>query len=325
MSRFDPHDKGIEMNNQEPAQPFNLADNVGKYVLRRDGQIVGPVELNPDSDTKEAYPFFIEGLKYRSNGRFYYGDEIDNLDIIAPAPSQEPKSPGPDRGCEPFRIEPQPEKGGDEISQPSNQSTIQSDVVASTAKTDGELTNPALPDPATEGVSEQDQNQDTSLDWLTPLERQAAAFRLWSRVTMEPSGCWVWPGSTRTSGYGNIRLRDRLISTHRLSYLLSAGSIPAGLIICHSCDNRLCCNPVHLFAGTYSDNLNDCISKGRFRLSSVMGKRGEKNKASKLTYAKAVDIRSLKGTMSFKKIGKLFGVGPTCIADVMKGKRWKQS
>ena len=34
--------------------------------------------------------------------------------------------------------------------------------------------------------------------------------------------------------------------------------------ICHTCDNKKCVNPNHLFLGDAQINVDDCIAKGRF-------------------------------------------------------------
>lgn len=74
------------------------------------------------------------------------------------------------------------------------------------------------------------------------------------------NGCWEWQYAVGTHGYG-VLSRGRL--AHRLAYELFIGPVPIGNIVCHTCDNRKCCNPEHLFLGTHSDNTQDMIRKGR--------------------------------------------------------------
>jgi hypothetical protein len=142
----------------------------------------------------------------------------------------------------------------------------------------------------------------------------------------EASGCWEWVGSKR-NGYGRMIVGSRTdgtrksVSAHRVSYELEHGEeIPAGMEVCHKCDNPCCVNPFHLFLGTRQDNIDDRERKGR-NVNFI----GEEQAQSKLTRKAVKDARwerAYKGT-SFRVLAERYGVSKKTIQNAIKGVTWK--
>src|SRR5262245_27287402 len=86
--------------------------------------------------------------------------------------------------------------------------------------------------------------------------------RIWARVEKTEHGCWKWRGKT-TDGYPIIGAAHGSLRVAREIYRMHFGEIPAGMFVCHRCDNPSCCNPTHLFLGTNQDNVTDMVRKGR--------------------------------------------------------------
>jgi hypothetical protein len=77
--------------------------------------------------------------------------------------------------------------------------------------------------------------------------------------------CREWQGPRTPKGYGRTSRKGQEWGVHRLVWTLANGSIPAGMCICHRCDNPSCFLLEHLFLGTVADNNRDMVKKGRLR------------------------------------------------------------
>lgn len=133
------------------------------------------------------------------------------------------------------------------------------------------------------------------------------------------SNCWNWTGQLDKDKYGVIRTKLSHVKAHRVSYELFKGLIPEGLLVCHTCDNPSCVNPNHLFLGTYKDNTQDMIKKGR-----KFNNKGELSSLSKLTEKQILDIRSRKKYRGLQTdLSKEFNVSFQQISKIIKNQRWK--
>lgn len=75
--------------------------------------------------------------------------------------------------------------------------------------------------------------------------------------------CMIWQGAKNSAGYGLVRYKGQVVLAHRLALFLAKGTIPKHRVACHTCDTSLCCEPLHLYAGTYGQNLRDAWHRKR--------------------------------------------------------------
>lgn len=143
--------------------------------------------------------------------------------------------------------------------------------------------------------------------------------RLLSKIKRKKNGCWEFQGSIRR-GYGQFKIENKNFATHRASYEIFKGKIPKGKFVCHTCDNKICVNPDHLFLGTPLDNMLDKTKKGRGYRPT-----GEKHHKAKLTERDVLKIRKMYKFFKtpHRRIAEYFKVSRNNVTNIINKKFWK--
>lgn len=171
--------------------------------------------------------------------------------------------------------------------------------------------------------------------------------RLLKRVRRLMTGCWIWTGSTKPNGYGNINVAGKTLMTHRAAWLAFKGEIPNGMQVCHHCDTPACVNPDHLFLGSQKDNMDDMDAKGRRVVPNNAGSSnpmfgrqhtsetkakqsaakegqfvGSKHPKATINEQTARAILDCKGRMTARAAAENLGVSWHVVRNIWSGKSW---
>lgn len=156
---------------------------------------------------------------------------------------------------------------------------------------------------------------------LTVDVTDALVARFNARVhRREDDQCWPWLGAQR-NGYGCIKHRNKVLSAHVVAWVVATGKQPGpDMLICHTCDNRICCNPSHIYEGSFADNVRDM---GQRRV--VSPHCGQQVPNAVLTDAIVRLIWSIRicNRWGQRKIAKAIGRSENAVEGVLYGNKWK--
>jgi hypothetical protein len=139
----------------------------------------------------------------------------------------------------------------------------------------------------------------------------------WFWLRTERNGECLEHLAHRVHGRPQARINGERHPASRWAWILAHGPVPAGLFVCHHCDNPLCVRPEHLFIGTVQDNSDDMVRKGR-------SAKGEKCGASRTNAADVVEMRRLHAEgVSTARLSGIFGISKSQAKNIVNGRHWR--
>lgn len=153
--------------------------------------------------------------------------------------------------------------------------------------------------------------------------KQPIKDRFYSKIKFTDS-CWLWTASGYLNGYGVFWDGKKLSNAHRFSFILHKGKIPSKMNICHTCDNRRCVKPAHLFLATQKENIRDMHNKKRGRkIETYLS--GSDHVNSKLNKKEVLKIREVykTGNHSYRQLAKMFKVSKWCVGCIINYRTYK--
>jgi hypothetical protein len=167
--------------------------------------------------------------------------------------------------------------------------------------------------------------------WVCQRAKQHAYYLAKVRKTR---GCWIWIGSKDKDGYGKFQVsipgenRQRYVRAHAFAFELVHGRSPNPQAL-HDCDNRLCVRVSngHVKEGTQSENIRDCVRRGRHARIAPMGEQQGNAILTDIAVRKMrADYSSRKAETArsaIRRIAKANGVAyPTAAAAIFR-KTWR--
>jgi hypothetical protein len=143
---------------------------------------------------------------------------------------------------------------------------------------------------------------------IEPIERFNKKY-----VVNKETGCHEWTASKNNSGYGLLRVGNKIYKAHRFSYEYFVGPLDSSLEICHNCANAACVNYQHLRQDTRSSNMIDMSY-------------AKTNYMQKLTVDQVIEIKNKLKNWTYgmgSQLAREYNVDARTISVIKTGRNWK--
>lgn len=139
-------------------------------------------------------------------------------------------------------------------------------------------------------------------------------YRVEKLSTPEPvSGCWLWLGMVDDEGYAMSKIHNKRKRTARHLHMYLTGDTPE--VVGHTCNNKSCVNPNHLYSSTIKENSAHAKRDGLYR-------RGVNHPNALIWTREAVeDVLNLRDAgYTQQDIATEYGVHQSRISELLLGK-----
>jgi hypothetical protein len=151
------------------------------------------------------------------------------------------------------------------------------------------------------------------------LDKKRLLIILLDRIKIDTkTGCWNWVAYS-TEGYGRLTTYGgKQVKANRLSaHVFFDFDIDSELQINHKCDNSLCVNPKHLYAGTQSQNIQEAYDRDRKNRN-----QGIDNGQNKLSEDQVLQIRKDAKYDTNRNVADKYGISCGLVSMIVNKKRW---
>lgn len=142
-------------------------------------------------------------------------------------------------------------------------------------------------------------------------------IRFWSKICVKNNNdCWNWQYAI-IDGYGIFYLLGNIYLSNRLTYYFENKIDPFQKLVLHKCNNRKCCNPLHLYLGDSFDNMQQRSLENR------NNQDGELNPNAKLNKTNILAIIQESKNITRRSLAIKYGINKSTIDKILSKKIWK--